>query len=98
MASSRQLFWLVELLLDVHLFYMVFGMDTRYAGELGFDSLLRHFFQQLKPTLSFARVPLWPNSSPPPPYVHKTGGQSGGWTTLGGQTLGGENTHESMYT
>jgi len=51
------------------------------------------------------------NSSPPPPYIHKTGGkfagwtirgvdnpgggQSRGWKILGGQTVGGENNHES---
>ena len=33
MACSRQLFWLVDLPLDVYLFYMVFGMNILYTAN-----------------------------------------------------------------
>ena len=35
LASSRQLFWLVDLPLDIYLFYMVFGIDGGERREAG---------------------------------------------------------------
>jgi len=47
------------------------SMDARHAGELGFDSPLRHFFKNLNQHLALQRPPNGHTVRHPPPYDHK---------------------------
>jgi len=89
---------------------LLVSMDAWHTRELGFDSLLRHFFKNSTHHLAL------------PGHPHSTSTQSGPsieklvflrwrwrimdvslrWTirggkTWGGQTMGGENNHESIF-
>ena len=47
------------------------SVDARHTGELGFDSLLRHFFKNLNQHLALQGPPDGHTVHPPPPYDHK---------------------------